>query len=1239
MSLCPSPNQERDEDSSGDDLYEDAVRPHRISAGNGWPIEQLIPPLSHEIEFRIQNVLKYEEGEKVRSPPATFGSFRCRVLVFPMGTRASRGPPSLAAFVEADPLPEVEEDPRWLFSSVKYSVALINHLDYSQSVVKTDTWSFSREGIDRGWHSFVSWKDLTDPTKGWMRDGAVLLRAQVYVRQGDTLSIGLDYDARKETGYVGLRNHGATCYLNGLLQSLYLQGKFREMVYSIDCLGDENTSLVKALQNVLYQLQTSTVGAVNCRELMKSFGWDSVDAFQQHDAQELNRILLDRLEEKLKGTKADGKIKSFFEGEFENYIQCTEVDYCSKRDETFYDLQLNVRAEGGRSLISLEESFRDFCREEILEHENAYDAGPELGKQRAKKGIRFKRFPPVLNLQLKRFTFDLETLDMVKLNDKLEFPTLLNLEEFCDGAATYLLAAVVVHTGTVSSGHYYAFARPMRHNKLFGKWLKFDDESVSKCTEYRAVQDNFGGEDPIVFNYFTLSPEELERREFHKGKFPTSPRIHNAYILTYVREDMAYEIMRPPEPPVELVSRFSTEAEAKERQRHDQQTKVTITILLERDLMASQPAGFWDAQDTPPCFLPPLEMSKDHTCKELWSTVYRAIRDSFGFTAGMGDVIVEQNIGIFVLRRRNNRQVRFSFLAPTSTIRSNLSMETPSSDGALKMTILVVTSIGYNPMTLKWEPETFHPDKAEAILPADDLSAWKDEKLCLVLLKYFDPLSETVTFLGCLYGHYEDETHNIRTFVERRIQLGLEGTFGDGMRSLPSQSFAGVEWLCWEEFSSVDIRRVNLHQTMKNADLYSGDILVWQVHPGKLEETKVTPGIPVECKTVGDLAAKIANKVVVRGIVHSLHEPLCIEGVIGDGIWIEDTERVSPRNQKEEIEMDLRWNIQNAFNLFSQKFDIPDDELWVFRTAPACVFDDPWLPCRRSAPARCLKDMGWSAQRRPTVHLVRVPMCSRTKFQQMQDADAAYGKTAVCVRFFDDHVREVGNCILTVNAESDVREVMEESIKCWTAEPDNTSFSCRHQRIGGVVGEGLPQAFRELKLENIRVTQCHGASYNRSLDIVPHDLQIKMLSGMSKANILYNCLRVEPRVSQENAKSVLNTVDILCYHAERQGTAFGHPFFLEVRNGDTVAVLKEKIQKKLLVPNTEYRNWRICRVDSPTDTHPVRNILREDEKPADLWTFVNSAHSKFWLEHSHPTLRPGDSTPKPRTKPRGLVIR
>lgn len=109
------------------------------------------------------------------------------------------------------------------------------------------------------------------------------------------------YDSKAETGFVGLKNQGATCYMNSLLQTLYHLPYFRKAVYAIPIPENENpqSSIPLALQRVFYKLQKGTK-SVDTKELTKSFGWDTIDSFLQHDVQELARVLSDNLETKMK---------------------------------------------------------------------------------------------------------------------------------------------------------------------------------------------------------------------------------------------------------------------------------------------------------------------------------------------------------------------------------------------------------------------------------------------------------------------------------------------------------------------------------------------------------------------------------------------------------------------------------------------------------------------------------------------------------------------------------------------------------------------------------------------------------------------------------------------------------------------------------------------------------------------------------------------------------------------------
>jgi len=90
------------------------------------------------------------------------------------------------------------------------------------------------------------------------------------------------------------------------------------------------------------------------------------------------------------------------------------------------DIQLNVKG-----LKNLKESFDNYVLVETLEGDNKYYAEGH-GLQEAKKGVIFKKFPPVLHLQLKRYEYDMMKDAMVKINDRHEFPDSIDLHEYLE---------------------------------------------------------------------------------------------------------------------------------------------------------------------------------------------------------------------------------------------------------------------------------------------------------------------------------------------------------------------------------------------------------------------------------------------------------------------------------------------------------------------------------------------------------------------------------------------------------------------------------------------------------------------------------------------------------------------------------------------------------------------------------------------------------------------------------------
>jgi len=367
-----------------------------------------------------------------------------------------------------------------------------------------------------------------------------------------------DYSSKASTGYVGLKNQGATCYMNSLLQSLYHIPAFRQAVFWMPTQNDPKTETGKssiglALQRIFYHLQEGDK-EMSTKKLTQSFGWDSADAFMQHDVQEFSRVLSDSLETKMKGTVVDGTIQKLFEGKSQMFIECVNVDFKSARTETYLDLSLNVKG-----CPNLEASLKQYIEVEKLEGDNQYRAEGH-GLQDARKGTRFVSMPPVLQLQLKRFEYDAMADAMVKVNDRFEFPNILDVDQFLAEDAPnrgdpYYLHSVLVHSGSVHGGHYYSFIRPVpvHHDYKTAPFFKFDDETVSSASVDDLLQ-TFGG---------TATQVNMAGRTFMRSA--------NAYMLVYIRKSEL-------EQQQELGRKVQAE---REKQTAEQQAKVQITEVKE----------------------------------------------------------------------------------------------------------------------------------------------------------------------------------------------------------------------------------------------------------------------------------------------------------------------------------------------------------------------------------------------------------------------------------------------------------------------------------------------------------------------------------------------------------------------------------------------------------------------------------------------------------------------------------
>ena len=323
-----------------------------------------------------------------------------------------------------------------------------------------------------------------------------------------------------------MRNLSNTCYLNSLFTQLFMNVDFRRFILAAHIQDSNDQRLLFQTQKLFSFMQDSIRRFVEpglVASSIKTYDDTLIDVHNQMDVDEFYNLLFDRWEAQLVSADERKTLRSFYGGQLVQQVKSKECEHVSERLEPFSAIQCDIKGKE-----SLQESLQAYVGGEIMEGDNKYKCSTCDKHVDAVKRACLKDIPDNLIFHLKRFDFNLRTMQRSKINDFFSFPTKIDMRPYTVEYLTnpdesgpedvFELVGILVHSGTAESGHYYSYIRERPSSEGNSRWVEFNDDLVSPWDPETMAYSTFGGQD---------------HRYDHSGTY--YDKNFSAYMLFYQR--------------------------------------------------------------------------------------------------------------------------------------------------------------------------------------------------------------------------------------------------------------------------------------------------------------------------------------------------------------------------------------------------------------------------------------------------------------------------------------------------------------------------------------------------------------------------------------------------------------------------------------------------------------------------------------------------------------------------------